>query len=149
MDVVVRDCREGSEPMAAGPRVLIGKAGLDKHDRGARIVARALRDAGYEVVYLPAGHVPEEIAHIAVDEDVAAIGLSVLSGAHRRVFTDLAAALAAAGAEDIRLFAGGTIPPRDVADLRAAGVTAVFGPGTPIAEVVAAFDAELRDLGGW
>lgn len=128
-------------------RILVGKAGLDKHDRGARIVARALRDAGYEVVYLPSGRIAAEIARIAVDEDVAAIGLSLLSGAHRTVFTDLAAELEATGATDIRLFAGGTIPPKDVALLKELGVAEVFGPGTTTIDIVAAFDRHLQSEG--
>lgn len=128
-------------------RVLVGKAGLDKHDRGARIVARALRDAGYEVVYLPAGRMPAEIAEVAVDEDVAAIGLSVLSGAHRRVFSDLLAALDDHDAGDIRVFAGGTIPPADTAELEQMGVTEVFGPGATTEQIVASFDRELRHEG--
>ncbi len=128
-------------------RVLVGKAGLDKHDRGARIVARALRDAGYEVVYLPAGRMPAEIAEVAVDEDVAAIGLSVLSGAHRRVFADLVAELAARDADDIRVFAGGTIPPADTAELEQLGVVEVFGPGATTERIVAAFDQALRQQG--
>ncbi|MCZ7526500.1 MAG: cobalamin-dependent protein [Acidimicrobiia bacterium] len=132
---------------AAGPRVLVGKAGLDKHDRGARIVARALRDAGYEVVYLPAGHTPEEIAAIAVQEDVAAIGLSLLSGAHVEVFRDLRAALAAEDRADVVLFAGGTIPPADLAPLGELGVVAVLGPGSPTRAVVEAFDRRLRPGG--
>jgi methylmalonyl-CoA mutase, C-terminal domain len=125
-------------------RILIGKAGLDKHDRGARIVARALRDAGYEVVYLPAGRTPDEIAKIAVDEDVGAIGLSLLSGAHLGVFRELTEHLHTAGAAGLPLFAGGTIPPKDLDPLREAGVIAVFGPGTTTADIVATFDRHLR-----
>jgi methylmalonyl-CoA mutase C-terminal domain/subunit len=125
------------------PRLLIGKAGLDKHDRGAQIVARSLRDAGYEVVYIDAGELPVGIARIAVDEDVAAIGLSILSGAHLMVFRELLDALEEAGASDIRLFAGGTIPPRDELVLKGMGVLEVFGPGTATTDIVAQFDRHL------
>ncbi len=130
--------------MVAATRLLIGKAGLDKHDRGARIVARALRDAGYEVIYLPAGRTPDEIAAAAIDEDVAAVGLSLLSGAHLTVFRELGEALVAAGAGDVRLFAGGTIPPKDVPLLKDLGVVEVFGPGTTTGDIVTAFDRQLR-----
>ncbi|MFQ5516239.1 MAG: cobalamin B12-binding domain-containing protein [Acidimicrobiia bacterium] len=129
--------------MVSRTRILVAKAGLDKHDRGAHIVARALRDAGYEVIYLDAGRLPAEIAQVAIDEDVAAIGLSLLSGAHMQVFRELQEALPEAGEHRILLFAGGTIPPRDQNRLRAMGVVEVFGPGTSIAEVVAAFDRRL------
>jgi len=125
-------------------RVLVGKAGLDKHDRGARIVARALRDAGYEVVYIESGHTPEEVASVARDEDVTAVGLSILSGAHLSVFRELRDSLAALGLADVLLFAGGTIPPADAAMLRDLGVGEVFGPGTPTRDIVAAFDRYLR-----
>lgn len=133
--------------MDAVPRVLIGKAGLDKHDRGAQIIARALRDAGYEVIYLPPGLLPDQIARTAVEEDVSAIGLSILSGSHLQVFRDLIKALAQEQGEDIALLAGGTIPPEDAETLLALGVTRVFGPGTPIADAVAAFDAAVRSNG--
>lgn len=126
--------------------MLIGKAGLDKHDRGARIVARALRDAGYEVVYVPSGMTAEDVARIAIDEDVAAVGVSLLSGAHLDVFRELARSLAAEGADDIVLFAGGTIPPQDVAALRELGVAEVFGPGATTGEIVAAFDRLLQEI---
>jgi methylmalonyl-CoA mutase C-terminal domain/subunit len=126
------------------PRVLIGKAGLDKHDRGAQIIARALRDAGYEVIYLPAGLLPDQIARIAIEEDVAAIGLSILSGAHLQMFRELREALTAEHGDEIALFAGGTIPPADVQTLRDLGVAGVFGPRTAMADAVAAFDAEVR-----
>lgn len=128
-------------------RVLIGKAGLDKHDRGAHIVARALRDGGYEVVFIDAGKLAAEIAGIAIQEDVAAIGLSILSGAHLYVFRELMEALQQAGASDIPLFAGGTIPPRDEVLLKEMGLVEVFGPGTVTAEIVAEFDRHLAPEG--
>lgn len=126
-------------------RLLIGKAGLDKHDRGAHIVAHSLRDAGYEVIYIDSGKLPSQIAQIAVQEDVAAIGLSILSGAHISVFGELIEAMKEAGAFDVCLFAGGTIPPRDEDRLKEMGIVEVFGPGTSTADIVAAFDAFLTE----
>ncbi len=125
------------------PRLLIGKAGLDMHDRGARIVTHSLRNAGYEVVYIDSGRLPIEIAQIAVQEDVAAIGLSILSGAHLHVFDELVVALREAGAGGIRLFAGGTISPQDGIRLKEMGVVEVFGPGTLTVDIVGAFDRSL------
>lgn len=121
--------------MAAPTRILIGKAGIDKHDRGAIIVARALREAGFEVIYIAPGHSPQEIARVAADEDVQGIGISLHSGAHREVFGDLARELERLGMSDIPLFAGGTIPDRDFEDLRSYGVREVFLPGTPLEEI--------------
>lgn len=117
-------------------RILIGKAGMDKHDRGVLVVARALRDAGFEVVYVGPGRSAEEIARMALDEDVAAIGLSLLSGAHLEVFADLRATLDALGISDLPLFAGGTIPAADLPALRALGVADVYTPGTPLERIV-------------
>jgi methylmalonyl-CoA mutase C-terminal domain/subunit len=117
-------------------RVLVGKPGLDGHDRGAKLVARALRDAGFEVVYLGIRQRPEVIAAVAVQEDVQIVGLSILSGAHVGLTRKTAEALRAAGADDVRLVVGGTIPRRDVPELEAAGATAVYPTGTPIEELV-------------
>lgn len=124
----------------APTRLLVGKAGIDKHDRGAIVVSRALRDAGYEIVYVGPGHQAEEIARVAVDEDVAAIGLSFLSGAHNEIFSDLRAALDELGAREMVLFAGGTIPSEDIASLRELGVLETFTPGTPLAQIVEGVD---------
>ncbi len=117
-------------------RVLIGKIGLDGHDRGVKLVARALRDAGVEVIYTGLHQTPEQIASIAIQEDVQAIGLSLLSGAHNYLLPRVLELLKAEGAGDIIVFGGGIIPDADAAALKAAGVRALFGPGTPLAEIV-------------
>lgn len=122
--------------MSAPPRILVGKAGIDKHDRGAIIVSRALRDAGFEVVYIGPGHTAEELARAAVEEDVAAVGLSLLSGAHLEILRELRTALDRLGAGDITLFAGGTIPAEDVPALEEMGVRRVYTPGTPLQTIV-------------
>lgn len=122
--------------MSTPARILVGKAGMDKHDRGAIIVSRALRDAGFEVVYVAAGRTPEELARIAVEEDVAAVGLSLLSGAHLEIFRELRAALDELGADDISLFAGGTIPAEDVPALEEVGVRRTYTPGTSLQTIV-------------
>lgn len=117
-------------------RVLVGKPGLDGHDRGAKLVARALRDAGFEVVYLGIRQRPEAIAAVAVQEDVRIVGLSILSGAHVALTKKTADALRAAGADDILLVVGGTIPQRDIPRLEEAGAAAVYPTGTPLEAVV-------------
>ena len=117
-------------------RILIAKPGLDGHDRGAKVVARALRDAGFEVVYTGLHQTPEMIASAAVQEDVAAIGLSILSGAHNVLLPRLMGLLREQGASDIVVFAGGIIPDEDIAGLRAAGIAAVFTPGTSLDAIV-------------
>lgn len=122
--------------MTPPARILVGKAGLDKHDRGAIIVSRALRDAGFEVVYVGPGHTAEELARVAVEEDVAAVGLSLLSGAHMEIFRDLRAALDELGADEIVLFAGGTIPAEDVIALEEVGVLRTYTPGTSLRTIV-------------
>ncbi|MGM0819205.1 MAG: cobalamin B12-binding domain-containing protein [Actinomycetota bacterium] len=118
-------------------RVLIAKPGLDGHDRGAKIVARALRDAGVEVVYSGLHQSPEQIVAAALQEDVAAVGLSVHSGAHLSLFGRVVDLLAEQGASDIVVFGGGIIPAADVAELERRGVAAIFTPGTPTTEIVA------------
>ncbi|HTR70118.1 MAG TPA: cobalamin-dependent protein [Mycobacteriales bacterium] len=117
-------------------RVLVAKPGLDGHDRGAKLVARALRDAGFEVVYLGIRQRPEAIAAVAVQEDVDLVGLSILSGAHVALTRKTHDALVAAGAGDIPLVVGGTIPQSDVAKLAAVGAVAVFATGTPLEALV-------------
>ncbi|WP_117237096.1 cobalamin B12-binding domain-containing protein [Thermus sediminis] len=117
-------------------RVLIAKPGLDGHDRGAKVVARALRDAGMEVIYTGLRQTPEMIVSAAIQEDVDAIGLSILSGAHMHYFREVKRLLEEQGASDILLFGGGIIPDEDVPKLKALGVAAVFGPGTSTQEVV-------------
>jgi methylmalonyl-CoA mutase C-terminal domain/subunit len=117
-------------------RVLVAKAGLDGHDRGAKIIARALRDAGMEVLYTGLRKTPESIVQAAIQEDVDCIGLSILSGAHNALVPRLIALLKAEKAEDILLVLGGTIPQTDIPGLKAAGVAEVFGPGTPLDAIV-------------
>ena len=117
-------------------RVLVAKPGLDGHDRGAKVVARALRDAGFEVVYTGLHQTPEMIAAAAVQEDVDAVGLSIMSGAHNTLFPAVIKALADRGADDIAVFGGGIIPDDDIARLQAAGVKCVFTPGTPLKTII-------------
>ena len=120
-------------------KVLIAKPGLDGHDRGAKVVAQALRDAGVEVVYTGLKRTPEEIVAEAIQEDVDVVGLSVLSGAHVLLARKVIEGLKAKGAGDIRVVVGGIIPPRDVEALATVGVSRVFPMGTPLPEIVAAF----------
>ena len=118
-------------------RVLMAKPGLDGHDRGAKVVSRALRDAGMEVIYTGLRQSPEQIVQAAIQEDVDIIGLSCLSGAHNSLFSKVVELLKARGAEEIAVFGGGVIPEADIPGLRAAGIEAVFTPGTSLEEIVA------------
>ncbi|MDQ6601741.1 MAG: cobalamin B12-binding domain-containing protein [Chloroflexota bacterium] len=118
-------------------RVLIAKVGLDGHDRGAKVLTRALRDAGMEVIYTGLHQTPEMVVEAAIQEDVDVLGLSSLSGAHATLFPRVIAGLRAVGLGDILVVAGGVIPADDAAELRAAGVAAIFGPGTPLATSIA------------
>jgi methylmalonyl-CoA mutase, C-terminal domain len=120
-------------------KVLIAKPGLDGHDRGAKVVAQALRDAGVEVVYSGLKRTPEEIVQEAIQEDVDVVGLSILSGAHVLLSRKVLEGLRAHGADDIKVVVGGIIPPRDVEALKQAGVDRVFPMGTPLPEIVTAF----------
>jgi len=124
-------------------RVLIAKPGLDGHDRGAKVIAHALRDAGIEVIYSGLKRTPEEIVQAAIQEDVDVVGLSILSGAHLLLSRRVVEALRAQGAGDIEVVVGGIIPPQDVAALTALGVSGVFPMGTPLSEIVAAFKARM------
>ena len=117
-------------------RILIGKPGLDGHDRGAKYVAHILRDAGFEVIYTGIRRTPEQIVDAALQEDVAAIGLSLLSGAHNVLFKRVLDLLREKGADDIAVFGGGTIPADDIPGLEKMGVAAVFTPGTPARTIV-------------
>ena len=117
-------------------RVVVAKPGLDGHDRGAKIVARALRDAGFEVIYTGLHQTPEQIVATAIQEDADAIGLSVLSGAHNYLFKRVLELLKDKGAEDVVVFGGGIIPPEDIAALKAIGVKELFTPGTSTQDVV-------------
>jgi len=124
-------------------KVLIAKPGLDGHDRGAKVVVQALRDAGLEVVYTGLKRTPEEIVAEAVQEDVDVVGLSILSGAHVPLSRRVLEGLRAEGADDVRVVVGGIIPPRDVEALLALGVSRVFPMGTPLPEIVKAFQGQL------
>jgi methylmalonyl-CoA mutase C-terminal domain/subunit len=125
-------------------RVLIAKPGLDGHDRGAKVVARALRDAGMEVIYTGLRQTPEQIVAAAVQEDVDAIGLSILSGAHNVLFPEIMRLLKEEGAEDIIVVAGGIIPEQDIARLKEMGIREIFLPGTPTSDAVAAITRAVR-----
>ena len=134
--------------MQRSPRVLIAKPGLDGHDRGAKVIARALRDAGMEVMYTGLRQTPEMIAEAALQEDVDVVGLSILSGAHMTLVPRVREAMNNAGLDDVPILVGGIIPDEDRAPLQALGVTGVFGPGTSteeirafIAQIVSAKDA--------
>ena len=117
-------------------RLLVGKVGLDGHDRGAKIVARALRDAGFEVIYTGLHQTPEMVVNTAIQEDVDAVSLSILSGAHMTLLPRVLDLLREKGADDISLFAGGIIPEDDIAQLKQAGVLEVFTPGATTQEIV-------------
>ncbi len=118
-------------------RVLVAKPGLDGHDRGAKVVARALRDAGFEVIYTGLHQTPDMIANAAVQEDVDCVGLSIMSGAHNTLFPAVMDALRDKGAGDVLVFGGGIIPEDDVQTLKAAGVAQVFTPGTALDTITA------------
>jgi methylmalonyl-CoA mutase C-terminal domain/subunit len=117
-------------------RVLIAKPGLDSHDRGAKVVARALRDAGMEVIYTGLRQTPEQIVETALQEDVDVIGLSILSGAHKTLFPKIMELLKKKGLTDIMVFAGGIIPEEDVSELKKLGIKDIFGPGTPTETII-------------
>jgi methylmalonyl-CoA mutase C-terminal domain/subunit len=120
-------------PESAPPiRVLVAKPGLDGHDRGAKVIARALRDAGMEVIYTGLRQTPEMIVNAALQEDVDCVGLSILSGAHNAIVPRVTALLKEKGASDVLVVVGGTIPEQDVAFLKQQGVSAIFGPGTSL-----------------
>ena len=126
-----------SELMSTPPiKVVVAKPGLDGHDRGAKVVARALRDAGMEVIYTGLHQTPEQIVETAIQEDADGIGLSVLSGAHMTQFARVLELLKERDAEDIVVFGGGIIPEADIAELKAMGVAAIFTPGAPTTEIV-------------
>jgi methylmalonyl-CoA mutase C-terminal domain/subunit len=124
-------------------RVIVAKAGLDGHDRGAKVVARALRDAGVEVIYTGLHQTPEQIVSAAVQEDVDAVGLSILSGAHMTLFGRVVELLKERDASDIVVFGGGIIPEEDIGELYRMGVAKIFTPGTPTTDIVDWVHAEL------
>ncbi len=123
-------------------RLLIGKVGLDGHDRGAKIIARALRDAGHEVIYTGLHQTPEQVVEIAIQEDVDAVGLSMLSGAHLHLFGRIIELLRERGAGDVTVFGGGIIPEEDLKQLQKMGVRKVFRPGTTTEEILRFLDEE-------
>jgi len=125
-------------------RVVVAKPGLDGHDRGAKIVARALRDAGFEVIYTGLHQTPEQIVATAIQEDADAIGLSVLSGAHNYLFKRVLELLKEKGADDVAVFGGGIIPPEDVAALKAMGVKELFTPGTSTQDIIGFVREHIR-----
>ncbi|HIC86036.1 MAG TPA: cobalamin B12-binding domain-containing protein [Desulfobacterales bacterium] len=128
-------------------RVMVAKPGLDGHDRGARIIARAFRDAGYEVVYTGLHQTPEEIVEAAIQEDVDMIGLSSLAGAHNYLFSRVIELLKERGADDIVVCGGGIIPDDDIPKLKALGIKEIFGPGTPLDEIVEWVEKNVRPRG--
>jgi methylmalonyl-CoA mutase C-terminal domain/subunit len=126
-------------------RVVVAKPGLDGHDRGVKVIARALRDAGFEVIYTGLFQTPEQVAEAVVQEDADAVGISVLSGAHLTLFPRVVQALADRGAEDVVVFGGGIIPDEDIPALREAGVAAVFTPGAPLDEITGWLERTLDE----
>lgn len=123
--------------MASGrPRILVAKPGLDGHDRGIKVVARALRDAGMEVIYTGLHQTPDQIAAAAIQEDVDAVGLSCLSGAHMTLYPRVVELLKEQGAEDIVVFGGGIIPDADIQPLKEAGIKEIFTPGAPTKQII-------------
>ena len=129
-------------------RVLIAKPGLDGHDRGAKIIARALRDNEFEVIYTGIRQSPEEIVTTAIQEDVAVIGLSSLSGAHLRLFPAVIDELQKMNAQDIKVLGGGIIPEDDIEVLKKAGIEAVFTPGAPLSDIIEAFHRACDEFYG-
>ncbi|MHA1964884.1 MAG: cobalamin B12-binding domain-containing protein [Candidatus Thorarchaeota archaeon] len=125
-------------------RVLVAKPGLDGHDRGAKIVARALRDAGMEVIYTGLRQTPEMVVSAALDEGVHCIGLSILSGAHNALFPKIMELLKKEGIDDVLVVGGGIIPEDDIPELKKAGLSAIFGPGTPLDEIVEYIKANVK-----
>jgi methylmalonyl-CoA mutase C-terminal domain/subunit len=128
-------------------RVLVAKPGLDGHDRGAKVIARALRDAGMEVIYTGLRQTPEMIVNAAIQEDVDCVGLSILSGAHNAIVPRITSMLKERGAEDILVVLGGTIPGQDTEFLKLQGVAAIFGPGTPLETTVRFIREHVKSRG--
>lgn len=124
-------------------RVLVAKPGLDGHDRGAKVVARALRDAGMEVIYTGIRQTPEMIVEAAIQEDVSVVGLSILSGAHMELFPPIVEGLKKKGMTEVLVVAGGIIPDEDIPGLKKIGIKAVFGPGTPTKEIAEFINKEI------
>lgn len=127
-------------------RVLVAKPGLDGHDRGAKVIARALRDAGMEVIYTGLRQTPEQIVETAIQEDVDAVAMSILSGAHNHLFPKVVNLLREKGAEDILVVGGGVIPDDDIPGLKEAGVAEIFTPGTPTGKAIEFIKANIKRL---
>lgn len=125
-------------------RVLVAKPGLDGHDRGAKVVARALRDAGFEVIYTGLRQTPEQIAEAALQEDVNVIAMSILSGAHPHLFPKVVSLVKEKGMDDVLVIGGGVIPEGDIPDLKKAGIAEVFTPGTPTSQIVEFIKANVQ-----
>jgi methylmalonyl-CoA mutase C-terminal domain/subunit len=134
--------------MAKKIRILIAKPGLDGHDRGAKVIARALRDAGMEVIYTGIRQTPEQIANTAIQEGVDMVGLSCLSGAHSTLFPKVVEILKQKGAGDIHIFGGGIIPVTDIPALKEAGVHEIFPPGTSTQEIIRYIEANAKSCSG-
>ena len=132
------------ENVSRRTRVLVAKPGLDGHDRGAKIIARGLRDAGMEVIYTGLHRTPKDIVRAALDEDVQVVGISVLSGAHNRLVPSVVSGLQEAGMDDVLVVVGGIIPPDDAAALMDSGVAAIFTPGTPVQDVVTFIQQKVK-----
>jgi methylmalonyl-CoA mutase, C-terminal domain len=146
---VTRTADEGRVGEERKLRLLVGKVGLDGHDRGAKIIARALRDAGFEVIYTGLHQSPEMVVATAIQEDVDAVSLSILSGAHNYLFPRVIELLREKGASDIAVFGGGIVPDEDIATLKAAGVKEIFTPGATTESVISWVRANIspRSLG--
>jgi methylmalonyl-CoA mutase C-terminal domain/subunit len=125
-------------------RVLVAKPGLDGHDRGAKVIARALRDAGMEVIYTGLRQTPEQIVSAAIQEDVDVVALSILSGAHNHLFPRVVELLKERGADDVLVFGGGVIPEEDIPFLKSKGIAEIFGPGTPTSKTVDFIRANIK-----
>ncbi len=129
-------------------RVVVAKPGLDGHDRGARVIARALREAGFEVIYTGLHQTPEQIAETSAQEDADAVGLSILSGAHMTLFPRIIEELRDRGAADVLVFAGGIIPDADIGPLKEMGVAEIFTPGSPLGDITGWLERQLDDREG-
>lgn len=130
--------------MGKSIRVLVAKPGLDGHDRGAKVIARALRDAGMEVIYTGLRQTPEQIVQAAIQEDVDVVAMSILSGAHNHLFPKVVNLLKEEGADDMLIIGGGVIPDDDIPKLKEAGIEAIFTPGTPTKEVIEYIENNLK-----
>ena len=129
-------------------RVVVAKPGLDGHDRGARVIARALREAGFEVIYTGLHQTPEQIAETVIQEDADAVGLSILSGAHMTLFPRILEELRDRGAGEVLVFAGGIIPDADIGPLKEMGVAEIFTPGSPLGDITGWLERQLDDREG-